>query len=120
VWSEDYAVRMTVELHDHGLEARTDVELWWPAPGREVDLLAFLQGLANDWRGWPDVRQWRSKDATMRIDARHDGTGRVCLAATLRDGAPACDAWSATVTVSVEAGEQLAQLVADVRELFNH
>jgi hypothetical protein len=109
---------MIVELHDHGLDARTDVELWWPASGHEVDLLAFLQGLADDWRGWPDVRQWRSKDAAMGIDARHKGTGYVCLTATLRDDAPAWDAWSANVTISVEAGEQLDQLVADVRELL--
>jgi hypothetical protein len=118
VWSEDYAARMTVELHHYGLDARADVELWWPAPGHEVDLLAFFQGLADDWRGWSDLRQWRSKDAAMVIDASHDGSGSVCLTVTLRDDTPASCAWSASITVNVEAGEQLAQLVTAVRELL--
>jgi hypothetical protein len=118
VRTEDYAALMTVELHDRGLDARTDVELWWPSPGHEVDLLTFLRSLADDWRGWPDVRHWRSNDATMRIQARHDNTGHVELTATLLDDASRPDTWSASATVTIEAGEQLAQLVADMRDLL--
>lgn len=119
VWDEDYAGALTVELHDQGLDARTNVEVWWPPAGIDYDLPAFLQALAEDWRGWPDVRRWRSMDAKMTIEAQYGGTGHVRLSATLRDGSSSPDAWSACVSVTVEAGEQLRQLAAAVTALFD-
>lgn len=54
----DYVAVLTVELHDDGLDAHTDVELWWPPTGTDQDLLAFRQTLTDDWRGWRKNRQY--------------------------------------------------------------
>lgn len=114
-WSDGYVAVMRVELHDQGLDAFTDVDLSRPLDGTDFDLVAFLQGLADDWRGWHGERTYRSLDGKMRITARHDGSGHVALRATLTGSASLPDAWSAAVTVTLEAGEQLNQLVADTR-----
>lgn len=118
IWEEDYLGALTIELHDKGLDARANVDVWWPPAGADYDLSAFLHALAEDWRGWPDVRRWRSMDAKMTIDAQHDGAGHVRLSATLRHDSSSPDAWSAQVSITVEAGEQLSQLAADVSRLF--
>jgi len=118
IWDEDRLGALTVELHDQGLDAHTNVEVWWPPAGIDYDLPAFFRSLVDDWRGWPDVRRWRSMDAKMTIDAEHDGKGHVRLSATLRDDSSSPDAWSACVSVTVETGEQLSRLAADVTALF--
>jgi hypothetical protein len=109
---------MTVELHDDGIQARTDVDLSLPLTNTEQDLVAFLQALANDWRGWPDARHWRSLDGKLHIDARHDGVGHVTLTGVLLGNAFSRDAWSARVAIELEAGEQMSQLVDQLRALF--
>jgi hypothetical protein len=111
-WGDGYVASLDVELHDRGLDAGAGVELSWPPDGSETDLVLFLQGLADDWRGWAGERRWRSLDGRLEIDARHDGRSRVTLGATLVDG------WTARVPVELEPGEQMGRLVADVRALF--
>jgi uncharacterized protein DUF6228 len=55
----------------------------------------------------------------LRITARHDGTGHVTLGGTLHQGPSSPDEWLARVVITVEAGEQLASLVADLRAHFD-
>jgi hypothetical protein len=117
-WGDGYVAVMRVELHDSGLDACTEVDLSWPPDGTDQDLIIFLQSLVDDWRGWTGERKWRSMDAKMWIDAHHDGTGHVTLGATLHEDSSSPDAWSVRVTVTLEAGEQMSQLVADLRALF--
>lgn len=118
-WGEGYVAVMQVELYDEGLTARRDVELSLPyhAP-EEPDLVTFFQQLADDWRGWKGERSWRSLDATMQITARHDSKGHVSLGATLYQDSYSPDGWLAQVFLTVEAGEQMTSLVADLRAHF--
>jgi len=118
-YGDGYVAQMTVELRDDGLHARTDVTLSWPPPGQDQDLLVFLQGLADDWRGWSGDRHWRSLDTEMGIAARHDGTGHVTLAVTLGGNLSAPNPWSAQVAVTIEAGEEMGQLITDLALLFS-
>jgi hypothetical protein len=117
-WGHGYVAYMRIELHDRGLEAAGEVTLSWAPDDSETDLVLFLQGLADGWRGWTGERRWRSLDGQMEIDARHDGIGRVTLGATLRQDTLGADGWSARVPVDLEPGEQMGRLVADVRALF--
>ena len=55
----------------------------------------------------------------MRISARHDGKGHVTLGGTLYQDSYSPDAWLARVFITVEAGEQMTSLVADLRAHFN-
>jgi len=117
-WGDGYVAVMRVELRGQGLNAGTDVDVPIPPEGADPDLIVFLQELARDWRGWPGEREWRSLDAKMWIHAVHDGSGHVSMTATLRESASEPDAWTARVTVTIEAGEQMSKLVADIRALF--
>ncbi|MFI7284727.1 DUF6228 family protein [Micromonospora chersina] len=114
-WGDGYVAVMQVELYDDGLSARGEVKLSLPAQAEEPDLVAFLQGLTDDWRGWDGERRWRSLDGKLTITARHDGKGHVSLGGTLQQDSLAPDAWLARVSISVEAGEQMSSLVADLR-----
>ncbi|SIR68261.1 DUF6228 family protein [Micromonospora avicenniae] len=78
----------------------------------------FFQLLADDWRGWGGERSWRSLDATMRITARHDGKGHVALGGTLHRDSYSPGGWLARVFITVEAGEEMTSLVADLRAHF--
>jgi hypothetical protein len=102
LWGENYLAGMAVELHDDGLEARTAVELIWPTGDSQNDLISFFHSLARDWTGWPDVRHWRSMDAKLQIEARHDGIGHISLTAILRDDVSRSDGWQAQVTLWTE------------------
>ena len=108
-----YVREAAVELADSGLHARGVVDIQCPDSGRDTDLAEFFQELAGSWRGWAGARTWRSLCGCLRLEATHDGVGHVSLAATL---APLYEAWSARVVVQVEAGEQISQLAADLRE----
>lgn len=114
-WADGYVAVMQVELHDEGLSARREVKLSLPTQAEEPDLVAFFAGLDDDWRGWDGERSWRSLDGRMWITARHDGKGHVSLGATLQQHAHSPDAWLARVFITLEAGEQMRSLVADLR-----
>lgn len=76
------------------------------------DLIAFLDGLARDWRGWSGERVYESLDHDSAW-LRH--TTATFVAVTLKHG----DGWRATSTVSVEPGEQMTRVAAGMRELLN-
>lgn len=79
------------------------------------DLTPFLDALAEGYAGWEGVRTWRSLYREVEIGAVSISGGHVELTWTLRpDWNVAGDMWKASVTVSVEAGEQMRAVAADV------
>jgi hypothetical protein len=79
------------------------------------DLTPFLDALVEGYAGWEGVRTWRSLYREVEIGAVSISGGHVELTCTLRpDWNLAGDMWKASVTVSVEAGEQMRAVAADV------
>jgi hypothetical protein len=75
------------------------------------DLPSWLSGLADEFRGWSGTKTWESLEHDATIVATHDGVGHVSLLVTLR-GPRGYEpgAWQASVTLSVDAGEDMARL----------
>ena len=119
-YADGYVAHVRTELRDDGLCAETTVTIGGPAMSSDEDLVAFLAGLADEWRGWPGSRRWRALEHQMSLAAAHDGRGHVSLEVTLRrQRRPyAEDAWSARSVVIVEAGEEMTALARDVKSLF--
>jgi hypothetical protein len=107
----DELVWFVAEVHDSGLEAQIKVITLG-----DDDLPGFLRGLADDFRGWPGARHWRSLEDQIRIEAAHDGRGHVTLLFRLRDRAYG-DHWDLSVPFTVEAGAEMIAL-ADTVEIF--
>jgi hypothetical protein len=110
------SVHYAVEASAPGLAARVDeaiAAIWEPNP----DLPAFLAQLAQDFRGWPGERNWRSLESDLCISAVFRAGGHVGLTWTLRPWPARYGGWSASVTTWLEAGEQMTALAADV-EVF--
>ncbi len=83
------------------------------------ELTPFFEALAEGFTGWEGVRTWRSLDREVEIGAVFGSGGHVELTCTLRPGSYSLDdLWMASVTVSVEAGEQMRVLAADVRRFL--
>jgi hypothetical protein len=83
-----------------------------------TDLADFFDQLSRDWRGWTGVRLWESVEHDLRIEARHE-YGHVQLRTTVRHDGPGWgnEGWEATADMTIEPGEQLTQIAADVRSL---
>ena len=119
-YGDGYVARLHVELRDEGLQAQTTATIDGYPAGSAGDLAAFMQQLANDWRGWPGRRFWHALEREMTIEATHDARGYVTLEVTVRRhrDSYANDAWSATIVLTLEAGEQMTALARDVRALL--
>ena len=74
-----------------------------------ADLVAYFDGLERDWRGWSGVRKWQSSDRALTIEARHDGH----IQFEFRLERAMC--WTASGELTVEPGEQLSQVAAELR-----
>lgn len=80
--------------------------------GKE-QLSTFLAHLAEAFTGWENVRTLENLSRDLRIDAEHFSGGYTDLTWTLSSrpsGWPS--KWSASVTMRVEAGEQMRSLAA--------
>ena len=112
------SIHYAVEASAPGLSARVDEAVsavWEPAP----DLPAFLNGLAEDFRGWSGERSWQSLERDLAITAVFRSGGHVGLAWTLRPWPAKHGGWSTTVTTWQEAGEQMTALAADVHAFLH-
>ncbi len=79
------------------------------------DLTPFLHELAETFTGWEGTRTWRNLDRDIEIGATYASRGYVDLTWTLRSRPYAWGPnWTASVTIRVEAGEQLRTLTADM------
>ncbi|WP_260867679.1 DUF6228 family protein [Streptomyces sp. SAJ15] len=113
---DEYEVAFAVEAVADGLRACLDsVEVSvWDGVG---DLADFLDGLARDFRGWEGKRTWTNN--RLVLTAAFQAGGHVRLSWTLRFGIFAEDSWECALTTTLEAGEQMSGLAADVRSFLH-
>ncbi len=107
---------LTVELRLDGLAATVVVVHHYASGFR--DLVDFFEQQAYDWRGWDGVRQWESLEGELKIESRHE-YGHVQLRVTVRKILPdwGNDGWVATGDLTIEPGEQLTRIAADLGAL---
>ncbi|MEV6816345.1 DUF6228 family protein [Micromonospora sp. NPDC051296] len=88
---------------------RSSVPTWGHQPVRR-----------QSFYGWDGVRSWQSLERDLRIDATHDGRGHVSLRSVIR-GPRGCEpgAWEASVVVTLDSGEDMRRLVAELTELVS-
>lgn len=79
----------------------------------EEHLTSFMDHLAADFAGWKNTRTWENLAKDLRINAKHISGGYVDLTWTLSSRPYSWTSnWSASVTVRIEAGEQMRKLAA--------
>ena len=84
------------------------------------ELTSFLDGLVADFAGWPGERTWQNLDGDIEIAAQHVSRGYVDLRWTLRPRPyDWVRPWQASITMRVEAGEELRRLAADVTHFLH-
>lgn len=107
---DEYGTGFSVELAADGMRACFGpVEVWvWD----DVDLPAFVAGLADDFRGWTGQRTWWTHH--LSVNASYHSRGLVTLRWTLQPWLTGADGWSASVTTWVEAGAQMGRLADDL------
>ncbi|MDQ3690318.1 MAG: DUF6228 family protein [Chloroflexota bacterium] len=72
------SMRVPVTLRTSRLTTRQDLELEsWAGGARR--LVAFLDELADAWRGWSGIKEWSDDHYGARFQATHDGIGTVAL-----------------------------------------
>jgi hypothetical protein len=81
-------------------------------------LSTFLAELAENFVGWEGVRTWHSLHHDVEINARHSSVGHVHLSWALRSRDILDDPWSASLTVDLEAGEEMRRLAADAHRVL--
>ncbi len=101
----DFLVRARGERLSVEVSVRT-----WAGDGLDV----FLDGLAEDFRGWEGARTWRSLERDLTLSATHSARGYVHLTWGLHDG-PASDEWHFEATTVHAAGEDMRTLAAEIR-----
>ena len=84
--------------------------------GVEERLDDFFADLERDWRGWHGQRRWEGMEGGLSLTCTHDGRGTIFIAVALRHLSGAD--WTAQATVGVDSGEELTQLVGDLRQLL--
>jgi hypothetical protein len=104
-----WAVR--ARLRVPGLEASALVHL---SDDQEGELPAFFAALAEDRKGWPDVREWRAREGGLHLSCTHDGRGTVSMGTELRE---LNLGWVVRAIVPIDAGT-LDQVAADVAAFF--
>jgi hypothetical protein len=111
-YGDGYIRSFTVELTDDGLSATTSAT---NAAHDLTELSAFLQTLADDWRGWGGTRTWQSMEGELRLDASHDGKRLVTLRITVGPRTTYGSApWSASAVFHVEPGEQMQTIASQL------
>lgn len=81
-------------------------------------LTPFLDHLADQFAGWDGALSWSSLEPGLGISAAHHSRGHVVLSWTVGPADPPA-AWSASVEITVEAGEQLRRFASDVSRFLN-
>lgn len=79
------------------------------------DLVAFIDDLEDNWRGWAGERSWQSLEGELAFRATHTGS-HVALRVELNQQFGAGAPWVARVDLTLEAGEELAAAASAVRD----
>jgi hypothetical protein len=86
----------------------------------EEQLSTFLDGLAEAFTGWENVRTWKTLSQDLRIDAEYFSGGYTDLTWTLSSRPHGRRSkWSASVTMRIEAGQQMRRLTAAMYRFLN-
>ena len=109
----DDMVEYTVRLSGNGLAAQTLV-LSLDSAGH--GLPAFIEELAEDFRGWDGPRTWENADHDLGVEATWTTRGYVTLRWWVTPSI--YDKWTASVVVEVEAGAEMSALARDLAAFF--
>jgi Family of unknown function (DUF6228) len=111
---DEYGIGFAVDARADGLHAQLQgVEVWvWD----DAWLPDFIAQLAADYRGWADQRIWQTNH--LSVSAGFHAGGHVALTWNLHRWLTRSDTWQASVTTWLEAGEQMSNLAADLREFL--
>ncbi|WP_198154182.1 DUF6228 family protein [Catenuloplanes japonicus] len=111
---DECGIGFAVDARADGLQAQLrGVEVWvWD----DEWLPDFIARLAADYRGWDGDRTWQTNHLSVRAGF-HTG-GHVALTWHLHRWLTRSDTWQASVTTWLEAGEQMSNLAADLREFL--
>ena len=108
---DECGIGFAVEARAEGLHADLlGAEVWvWD----EAWLPDFISQLAADYRGWTGERTWQTNHLAVR--ATFHSRGHVALTWDLQPWVSRSDAWRASITTWLEAGEQMSHLASDLR-----
>ena len=111
-------LRVPLHVDAEGLAVRATLELngcggWVPG------LIAYIDDLAVNFRGWDGEKSWRDDSGAVAFAATHNRMNTVALAVRLRPayGYVGPGAWQADVVVPIEPGA-LSHIASEVRSLF--
>ncbi len=68
------------------------------------------------WKGWDDVREWRSYEGGLALGCSHDRLGHITMTVELNQGSGGFG-WLARGDVQIDAG-QLDEIALGVRALL--
>lgn len=111
----DGFVDFHVELGDEGLLAETTVRTH---ESLGVSLSGFLRRIADDWQGFQGRREWEAIEQGLHLTAFNDNFGHVVMRFELRES-HLREAWTASVELVLEPGEQMSNFAADVAEFLH-
>jgi hypothetical protein len=78
---------------------------------------AFLDHLANNFRGWTGTRMWRSIEEQLRIEATWADGGHVTLRFLITPSI--YERWEVAVSFTVEAGAEMQTLASETTRFFS-
>lgn len=104
-----------IELQAPGLHATVERVVAW----KHDDVDSFLDAVAASFRGWTDTRTWQSNDRDLRVEAEFTSGGHIHLTWRISPWRQATGRWDASVTVHLEAGEQMTAVAADIRHFLH-
>jgi hypothetical protein len=85
----------------------------------EGDSLAgYFADLAEKFKGWSGIREWRSLEDQLRVEARWGSRGHVTLTFRLRPKAYEVP-WDLSVDFDVEAGAEMQALSVAMANFFD-
>lgn len=75
---------------------------------------AFLEDLANNWKGWEGEKKFETYESELIIEASHDGRGHIDLQVYLSTNQEPRNPWNVKALIELEAGdlERLAKEAA--------
>ena len=108
--SEDRPGFLVATLIDAGLKAERAIEAGYVGFS---GLGTFFRELEGAWQGWDGEKAYESLDRDLQLRARH--RGHVMLGVCLQEAG--VGGWGARSTISVEPGEELSLIAAEVVRL---
>lgn len=76
----------------------------------------FFRQMADDWRGFEDVKSYASLEGELWIEARHDGVGTIFCEVHLRQPTP--PEWELSAALDFGAGAQVGAIASELERLM--